>query len=53
MDTTIKNILDKSISSIEVKPADTNNINTIKNEIIKSTQTGLIDKSINLKAAKY
>ena len=47
MDITSKNILDKSISSIEVKPADTDNINIIKNEIIKSTQTGLIDKNIN------
>ncbi|CAI3599075.1 hypothetical protein CNEO4_1720001 [Clostridium neonatale] len=29
MDITSKNILDKSISSIEVKPADTDNINII------------------------
>lgn len=47
MDITKKNILDNSISSIEVKPADTHNINIIKNEIINSTQTGLIDKNIN------
>lgn len=47
MDITSKNILHNSISSIEVKTIDTDSINIIKNEIIKSTQTGLIDMSVD------